>query len=42
MKDKDSSWLDIFKYMYFVIQLKVEVFLLNRLIGSSRFISTVY
>ena len=30
MKDKDSSWLDIFKYTYFVLQLKV-----NRLIGSS-------
>lgn len=35
MKDKDSSWLDIFKYTYFVLQLKIEVFLLNRLIGSS-------
>lgn len=35
MKDKDSSWLDIFKYTYFVLQLEVEVFLLNRLIGSS-------
>lgn len=35
MKDKDSSWLDIFKYTYFVLQLKAEVFLLNRLIGSS-------
>lgn len=35
MKDKDSSWLDIVKYFYFILQLKVEVFLLNRLICSS-------
>lgn len=32
---KDTGWLGIFKYMYFVIQLKVEVFLINRLMDSS-------
>ena len=32
---ESSGWVDIFKYMYFVIQLKIEVFLINRLMGSS-------
>lgn len=34
MKD-DTGWLSIIKYCYFVIQLKVEVFLVNRLMDSS-------
>lgn len=32
---KDTGWLSIIKYCYFVIQLKVEVFLINRLMDSS-------
>ena len=34
MKD-DTGWLSIIRYCYFVIQLKVEVFLINRLMDSS-------
>ena len=35
MSDKKTSWLDILKYGFFVIRLKIEAYLLNRLMTSS-------
>lgn len=35
MSDKKTSWLDIVKYGFFVIRLKIEVYLLNKLMTSS-------
>lgn len=35
MSDKNTSWLDIVKYGFFVIRLKIEVYLLNKLMTSS-------
>lgn len=32
---KDTGWLGLIRYCYFVIQLKIEVFLINHLMGSS-------
>nr|DAR91141.1 MAG TPA: hypothetical protein [Caudoviricetes sp.] len=35
MSDKKTSWLDIVKYGFFVIRLKIEAYLLNKLMTSS-------
>lgn len=35
MSDKKTSWLDIVKYGLFVIRLKIEAYLLNKLMTSS-------
>lgn len=35
MSDKNTSWLDIVKYGFFVIRLKIEAYLLNKLMTSS-------
>lgn len=35
MSDKKTSWLDIVRYGLFVIRLKIEAYLLNKLMTSS-------